>query len=255
MMIAHLMKALIVSHFGGLLRLFALLWNHAVCSRLHLTHLTLIDLDVAQFSLDKGSSCRLFSRGTPICSSSVGDMLLAYRPLLQMSRLIVLTIGLIVARVTVHEQRVGMLITVSTHLLELRGSLVMASRLWLALLASLQHGDHFSAVVGLVALVLHFLQAGAMRVFLPAHGVWLLVDLYNLSLLLHGSVGSRVESSLHVGTDGTRVLKRVHPLVRLRTAKMWLGVVVGELLRILIGVCIMTSFREMWFQLWHALQR
>ena len=60
------------------------------------------------------------------------------------------------------QKRIGMLIAVSTHLLELRCSLVMTNRLLLVLLSSLQHGDHFSAVVGLVALILHFLHTGAM---------------------------------------------------------------------------------------------
>lgn len=165
MVITNILEALVVSHLGTLLRLFVLLRNHTMCSRLHLIHLTLVNLDVAQFSLYKGSSRRLFSGSNSICSSSVGirEMLLSLRPLLQMSRIIILTVGLvIIARITVHEKRIGMLIAVSTHLLELRCSLVMTNRLLLVLLSSLQHRDHFSAVVGLVALILHFLHTGAM---------------------------------------------------------------------------------------------
>ena len=109
-------------------------------------------------------------------------MLLSNGAILQVARIIILTVGLvIIAGITVHEERIGLLITVPTHLLELRGSLVMADRL---LLSTLQHGDHFPAVVGLVALILHFLHTGAMS----THRIRLLIYLNNLSLLLHGSI-------------------------------------------------------------------
>lgn len=54
--VADVLEALVVSHFGALLRLFVLLWDHTMCSRLNLVHLTLVDLDIAQFALHKGSS-------------------------------------------------------------------------------------------------------------------------------------------------------------------------------------------------------
>lgn len=77
--IADILKTLVVSHLGALLRLFVLLWNHTMCSRLNLIHLTLVHLDITQFSLYEGSSRRLFSGSNSICSSSVviSDMLLS----------------------------------------------------------------------------------------------------------------------------------------------------------------------------------
>ena len=109
------------------------------------------------------------------------------------------------------EQAVA--VSISAHLLNvLLGPLVVAHGLVDLVLLLLEHWDHFSAVVGLIALILDLVHAiGAIGVHV--RGVLLLVYLHDLGLLLDGGVGGRVEASLHVGSQRAGVLHRVHSLM------------------------------------------
>ena len=94
------------------------------------------------------------------------------------------------------------------------GSLVMASNLIGLILLLLKHRNDFSAVVGLIAVILDLVHA-ICTIVVHVDSVILLVYLHDLGLLLDGRVRGGVEASLHVGSQLAGVLHRVHSLMGL----------------------------------------
>jgi len=80
------------------------------------------------------------------------------------------------------------------------GSLVMAGNLGGLILLLLKHRNDFSAVVGLIAVILDLVHA-ICAIAAHVDSILLLVYLHDLGLLLDGRIRSRVEASLHVGSQ------------------------------------------------------